>query len=153
VRLKYAGTGVQLRNNIIYTTGGVTAVEVDSKGELAQFNGNAYWNPDGVKFRWQGVVHTTLEGWRAASGRELDGATPTGMIADPQLTAPGAGGTFNDAFRLHELGAYRLLPTSPLINASTNIAWAFTGYAPSPFDYYVTNVSGQQRDVGAGEFV
>jgi len=153
VRLKFAGTGVQFRNNIIYTTGGVTAVDVDSKAELAAFNGNAYWNPDGVKIRWQGVLHTTLESWRAASGRETDGATPTGTIADPQLTAPGTGGTFNDAFRLHELEAYRLLPTSPLINQVANITWAFKGYAPSPFDYYVTNVLGQIRDVGAGEFV
>ena len=54
--------------------------------------------------------------------------------------------------------AYRVcsrtsLPTSPLINQAANITWAFKGYAPSPFDYYVTNVTGMTRDVGAGEFV
>jgi hypothetical protein len=106
-----------------------------------------------VKIKWKGVLHTTLESWRSASGREMDGATPTGMIADPQLTAPGTGGSLNNAFRLHELAGYRLLPTSPLINQAANITWAFKGYAPSPFDYYVTNISGQTRDVGAGEFV
>ena len=63
-------------------------------------------------------------------------------------------------FDANALGSFNVLeatrrhvPHAVLINASTNIAWAFTGYAPSPFDYYVTNVSGQQRDVGAGEFV
>lgn len=151
VRLKYTGAGVQVRNNIIYTTGGVAAVDADKNAQAALFNGNAYWNPSGVKIKWNGVTHTTLESWRAASGREMIGVTPTGMIADPQLVAPGTGVSVG-ALKLHEVTAYRLLPTSPLINEAVAPGGEFVGYFPERVDYYVKDVTSEVRDVGAAEF-
>ena len=151
VRLKYAGPGVQVRNNIIYTTGGVSAVDVDSRAVAATFHGNVYFNPTLVKIRWNGVIHNSLESWRAASGREMIGINPTGMIADPQLVAPGAGGTLG--FRkLHELSQYRLLPTSPLINQAVAPGGEYVGYFPERVDYFVKDVTEEVRDVGAAEF-
>ena len=151
VRLKYANAGVQVRNNIIYTTGGVAAIDVDNNAAAALFNGNNYWNPAGVKLRWKGVNHTTLESFRAASARELVGVTPTGLIADPQLVAPGTGVSVG-AFKLHELTAYRLLPTSPLINQAVAPGGEFLGYFPERVDYFVKDVTRETRDVGAAEF-
>ncbi|MEA2734988.1 MAG: hypothetical protein QOE14_1439 [Humisphaera sp.] len=152
VRLKYAGTGVHFRNNIIFTTGGVAAIESDKNAEFAQFNGNDFWNPNGLKIKWNSVLHTTLESWRGATGREMSGAAPTGMNVDPQLVAAGGGGTIGNAFKLHELTPYRLRSTSPMINKAVTIAWGFKGYGPAAVDYYGTALTGV-RDVGAAEFV
>ena len=151
VRVKYAGAGVQVRNNIVYTTGGVAAIDVDNNGAAALFNGNNYWNPAGLTFRWRGVNYATLESWRAASGRETLGVTPTGIVADPQLVAPGTGVSVG-AFKLHEVTAYRLLPTSPLINQAVAAGGEFLGYFPERVDYYVKDVTTETRDVGAAEF-
>jgi len=152
IRLKYAGIGVQIRNNIIYTTGGVAAIDVDQKAEQAYFIGNDYWNPSGVKLKWKGVTHTTLESFRLNTNREMIGATQaTGMIADPQLVAPGAGVSVG-AFKLHEVTAYRLLPTSPLINKAITVGGEFVGYFPERVDYFVKDVTKEIRDIGAAEF-
>jgi len=152
VRLKYASSGVQVRNNIIYTTGGVAAIDVDKNATNALFNGNDYFNPSGVQLKWNGVTHTTLESFRLNTNREMIGAsTPTGMIADPQLVAPGTGVSVG-AFRLHEVTAYRLLPTSPLINKAVAVDAEFVGYFPERVDYFVKDVTQEIRDIGAAEF-
>ena len=151
IRMKYASAGVQVRNNIIFATGGVATIDIDKNASSALFYGNDYWNPSGTRLRWSGVNYTTLESFRAATGREMIGATPTGMIADPQLVAPGTGVSVG-AFKLHEVTGYRLLPTSPVINQSVAPGGEFVGYFPVPVDYFVKDVTKEIRDIGAAEF-
>ena len=63
---------MSLRNNIVYTTGSVYAVDSDKNAAFAQFNGNDYFNAGGtLKLRWSGVTYNTLPPWRSATGREL----------------------------------------------------------------------------------
>jgi hypothetical protein len=154
VRVKYSGTGVSIRNNIIQTTGGVAVAEIDNSGTYAQFNGNAYWSTGSpLKFRWKGVSYATLEAWRAACGRETIGATPTGLNVDPQLVSPGTAGSLNDGYKLTTLSGYQLRSTSRLINAGVTVKLTFKSYTPPPVDFFGRAVTSSPYDVGAAEWV
>jgi hypothetical protein len=152
MRLKYSGTGVNIRNNIVQTTGGLSVVDADSAAAFAQFNGNAFWSSGSpLRFRWSGVNYATLEAWRSATGREMIGTTPTGLNVDPQLAAPGTAGALNSGYKLNRLDQYRLLPTSPLIDAAVAIASAHKNYTPPVFDFFAFTLPPAARDVGAAE--
>ena len=152
IRLKHAGTGVNLRNNIVQTTGGLSVVDADSAAAFAQFNGNAFWSTGAaLRFRWSGVNYNSLTAWQAGTGREMIGDVPTGFVVDPQLAAPGTAGTLNSGYRLNQLDQYRLLPTSPLVNAAVVLASAHKSYTPPDFDFFAFNLPPAGRDVGAAE--
>lgn len=152
LRLKYSGTGVNLRNNIVQTTGGLSVIDADSNAAFAQFNGNAYWSTGAaLRIRWSGANYSTLEAWRAATGREQWGEIATGFVVDPQIAAPGSAGTLNSGYKLHTLNQYRLLPTSPLINAAVAIPSAHKNYTPPEFDFFTFTLPPATRDVGVAE--
>jgi hypothetical protein len=155
IRLKYSGTGVNVRNNIFYVTGAVAAVDGDKNAAYTQFNGNVYYNPTPtkLKFRWNGASYSTLEDWRTGQGRELDAAgNPTGMVANPGLVSPGTGIAIGNAYKLTTLTQYKLLSTSPLINMAVDVPKNFKGYEASTVDYFGWSPIGSKRDVGAAEF-
>jgi hypothetical protein len=148
IRVKWAGSGVQIRNNIIQTAKGVTLVEVDSSGKAAQFNGNFYW-ASGRSFNvgWSGTYYTSLDEWRAISSRE----TGTGHFLDPRLRLTLEATTLNDAYQLKTLTAYIPKPGSPVIGAKTELAAPFATYASSTIDFFGRGRRGSNWDVGAIE--
>ncbi|MFY9344004.1 MAG: hypothetical protein WAT39_16055, partial [Planctomycetota bacterium] len=112
-----------LYGNVFYTVGGV-AICVNASGTTAQpfqSDGNVFFCNGGELGRIgpSGAGYTTLAGWQAASGRDLNS-----LEADPQLQNPF--GTPPDL---------RPLPTSPI-----------TGVAVSTPSYVTTDYAGRLRD-------
>jgi hypothetical protein len=145
-------SGVHLRNNILQTTGGLPLVEVTT-GQLAgaadlRFQGNDYFSATGFAVRWGSTTYSSLAAWRTA-GQEMNGSTAVGRTDDPMLTAPGAGGTLDDATRLETLDAYRLKAGSPLVDAGLNLASMFA-IDSAGADFYATVLAGAP-DIGAHE--
>ena len=152
IRLKYAGTGVALRNNIVQTTGGVLLVDADSAAAYAQLNGNIYWSTgSSFKVRWSGTTYNSLESWRSATAREMYFDTPTGMFSNPLLTAPGTASHLNNAYKLTTLTQYKPLPTSPVIDATVNLPSPFKGYTPPTVDFFGWARDPERSDVGAAQ--
>jgi hypothetical protein len=144
-RVKSVGTGVRVRNNLFYTTGGVRLADLDSNA--ADFEGNGYW-AGGSSFKLEagGATYTSLGAWRSATGQERNGTTSTGVFADPKLAAAGLGGTINSPGSLHTLSAYRLQSGSPMIDAGVSLSGG-------PRDFYGTSLpQGGGPDIGAAEW-
>jgi hypothetical protein len=152
VRIKYAQTGVHVRNNIIVTTGGVAVVDVDTAGVAARFNGNRYHaSGASLKFRWSGASYSTLSGWRSATGRETSGGVATGSTGDPKLASAGNAPTLNDAQKLASLWQYKLASTSPALDACCVLASPFSGYTSATYDFFARALPATKRDLGASE--
>ena len=128
------------------------------------FLNNLYYKASNPKFNW-GSSYTSLTNWNNGTSQEKNGTTNYGITSNPNLTAPGTGGTLAGAItgsapvnvplgiNLTSLSAYR-------ISASNDLALNLTGNTPFPIglnigtrDYYgnVLNV-GAPYDVGANEF-
>jgi hypothetical protein len=148
---------VHLRNNTLYSTGGVRLLEVTS-GQLTgatglRFEGNGYYG-GGVtpKLLWGSATYTSLAGWRTASGQELLTGKSTGYEGNPGLTKPGGGGTIGDADKLATLTAYRLVTGSALIDRALNLKQLF-GVSVGGADFYSNALPyGVGYDVGAHEW-
>jgi hypothetical protein len=152
IRGKWAGNGVAIRNNIVQTTGGVTLADVDSSAANAQLNGNAWWSTGGAfKIRWSGMTHGSLQAWRSASGREMNGSSATGQNVDPKLTAPGAAPMLGDPYKLGTLTQYKLQSASPLINSAVTLAAPFASYFAATHDFFGKALPATKRDIGAAE--
>lgn len=140
---------VHFRNNIFQTTGSVRLLTVPA----SQLDGavdfvmerNVYFTTGGAFTAvWAGVTYTSFDAWRSASGQES-----SGRVQDPQLTAPGAGSTYDDASLLGALDAYRLGPGSPLIDAGLEPVPAVNSASQ---DFYGTALpQGGGYDIGADE--
>jgi hypothetical protein len=117
-------SNVHFRNNILVGTAS-PAVD-DDPGESAtgnDFDGDVLWSTTPTFFRWRGVNYTSIATLRAATGFEM-----SGRAANPQFTSSSA-------------DDYRLLPTSPAIDAGLVLAGINDGL-------YV----GAAPDAGALEF-
>ncbi|MBC6989065.1 T9SS type A sorting domain-containing protein [Hymenobacter sp. BT491] len=140
------------RNNIIQTTGGLPFV-FDEGGE-AVFQGNCYWGSGSAGWwRQKSSVFQSLADWRTSTGAERIGNTDIGLETDPQLVAPGAGGT-NPGDLSRSMNAwkpYQLQPTSPMIGAGLDLNQF--GISPGPRDLYglPTPAAGLRGNIGAYE--
>jgi len=75
-----------------------------------------------------------------------------GLSVDPQLTAAGGGGTFNNADNLSTLSAYKLLSSSGLINKGL-VPLSSVPTSPINTDFYGDAVPRNGAyDIGADEF-
>src|SRR4030095_12940642 len=120
------GTGNTVRNCIISTSGGVRLIDasVFVNGTVL-FQGNNYWSGGSAftikwlpwSFSSPTSGESALAAWRLATSQEKIGSENTGSVMDPRLKNPGSGGTLGNPARLSELAAYKLTPTSPMINA------------------------------------
>jgi hypothetical protein len=129
IRVRYAQSSVLLRNNIVCTSGGVSAVNVESAGASAAFKHNNYWT--------------------SGSGSN---APPAGQMSlDPMLAAPGGAPTLNDAYKLNTLTHYALKAGSPMTDAATPLTSPFTGYTAAVYDFFGRVLPGSKRDIGADE--
>ena len=146
---------LHFRNNIIQTRDGVPVVEVDATAADAaldlRFEGNLYWpTASALKIRWKGVLYSTLGAWRTASGQERVNGADVGLSVDPQLNAPGAGFSYNNASLIHDAWQYRLKATSPAINAGVDLSRF--GVAHGGRDYFGAPPAANGSDIGAHEF-
>jgi hypothetical protein len=129
-------SSVQVRDNVFVTTGGVPLVDVNLNPSGLTFQGNDYWPSDGTyAFDYEDATYPSLAAWQASTGQEMLDGSPVGFAVDPQLTAPGQGGTIGNPDLLDTLTAYRLLPASPLLGQGLNLAALF-GLQTGTEDYY-----------------
>jgi hypothetical protein len=147
------GSGIRIRNNVLYTEGGVPLVVAPAVGlSKLQYQGNDYF-PGGESFgiKWGSQTYSSLSAWRTATGQEKYLENPTGLSIDPQWLSPGGGGTLNDPFALAALSAYEMKDTSQLIDEGLPLPELF-GSSIGPHDYYGSPVpSGGGPEVGAYE--
>jgi hypothetical protein len=147
-------SAVHLRNNIL-SVAGLPVVQVEAAALRGasdlRFEGNAYYAAGATPVvRWGASTFTGLPSWRS-TGQETLAGQATGVSVDPQLTAPGAGAAIGDADRLTTLDAYRLLATSPLMDAGIDLRARF-GIDAGGEDFYGGLLgSGNGFDVGAHE--
>lgn len=85
---------------------------------------NAYWSDsDSFRILWENGTYTSLADWSAATRQETASGVLVGVQVDPGLSGPFNGGrSLNQPLLFSTLDAYRLLPTSALIDAGTSVA-------------------------------
>ena len=135
-------------NNIFHSRG--SSAWVGESVSAGIWLGNLYF-AEAAPFviRQGGVAYSSLDAWRTATGHELFGG-PTGFQADPQLNAPGDGGTIGDPMALETLLAYQLQPASPFKDAGFPLQ-AY-GIPLGPTDYFgIPLVQGPNVSIGAHE--
>jgi len=142
----------EIYNNIIVTAAGKKVLDIPQTAGGWYFNGNCYWTyGSNLQFRWDSNTYTSLGAWREATGQEKLDDVKTGFELDPQLTDPGKGGTIGDPTKLNTLSAYRLLPTSPMIDTGIDLLSTF-GINPGSQDFYGTKIPQLNGiDIGAAE--
>jgi hypothetical protein len=154
------GDRVNIRNNILHTTGGARLISTPDVVNELRFQRNVYFT-GGSAFavRWGGSVYSSLGGWLNARTEQervdMDGDGSLDIAAlnvDPRLTSPGNGGTIGDADALDQLSAYKLLSDSPLRDAGLDLEALFD-IDPGTRDFFGTTLKqGSGFDVGADEF-
>jgi len=167
--------GMRFYNNIFMSANGVPPIVATDPQIDVRFQGNNYWVVDGPfatswlaggSFPWvesdnfnivwgadsqgQGLVYTSVEDWRDATGQETLHGHSVALNRDPGLCSPGYGGTMFPN-PLTGLTAYKLAPGSPMIDAALNLRLLF-GINPGSRDFYGDPIPGPEFDVGADEF-
>lgn len=143
-------SGIVFRNNLLQTSGGLAMVyNVATQGVVLQ--GNAYWSSGSPLLFQCGGDYNSLEAWREATGQEQVGTRATGIVANPGLLQPGAGGTLAGR-PLSSLNSYQLQPNSTLLNTGLDLMAEF-GVHPGPRDFFgtPTPARGAGRTIGAHE--
>jgi hypothetical protein len=116
------------------------------------FQQNDYYASGGtLAIVWGSATYASVADWRAATGQERLGSTPTGLAVDPRLMRAGGGSTIGDPNRLASLTAYQLRADSPLRGVGLDLPGLF-GVATGGRDYYGVPVpSGNGPEIGASE--
>jgi hypothetical protein len=133
--------------------------EVLGKQTGLLMQGNSYYaGGASLNLKYFAKTYSSLSDFRNRTGQERLNGTNTGFEVNPQLANPGGAGTVGNADLLEaSLGAYRLKPTSPLLDRGMNL-WASFGTNLGPRDFFGTPLptdpsaaSTYLYDVGAGE--
>ncbi len=115
-----AMANVDVRNNIFYTTGGVSVVDVDSAFTANRSNtfiGNNYYSGSGTfQIKWNGRTFDSLPDFRGITGQEKVAGMAVGYQGNPKLKAAGKAGTIRDTTKLKLLWQYQLQSNSILID-------------------------------------
>jgi hypothetical protein len=120
VSLHGKDVGVAFRNNLILGQPGCPLVTIDHGSPAIIFQGNLYWARGGP-FKTAGPQRCdTIEAWRKA-GKEMMGAKPVGIFADPHLDLAGSRGRDGDLSRLATMTCFGPLAGSPAIDAGINL--------------------------------
>ncbi|MDZ7959636.1 MAG: right-handed parallel beta-helix repeat-containing protein [Aulosira sp. DedQUE10] len=144
---------VHFRNNIFQTKNGLKLIVAPQNSTDLLFQGNNYYaTGSSFNIRWGEMNYNSLNSWRIITGQEKLLSRNVGMSLNPLFINPNAGKTINNPALLNKLNAYRLNPTSPLIDAGLNLKLLF-GINPGTQDFYgkvLPNRLGY--DIGANEF-
>lgn len=148
-------TGIRFWNNLFVTNAGLRIINSDTAfaTSAVQFQNNNYWAMGAFSLKWGGTTHAGFGAWTgAATTQERLGSILVGLNLNPQLAAPGAGGTIGHAALLaSNLPAYKLQATSLLIDEGLNLQSLF-GVNPGAADYYRAGIPwGGDHDIGAHE--
>lgn len=142
---------VRFFNNIFYSRNGAPMVVATDTTMDVSFHNNAYFSDNGrYTFVWGDGSYTSLPDFQAATGQEMMNGSPTGMVADPQLQAPGTAGTLGYPLDLKTLrDRYSPQKKSPLIERG--IAAPLTpSFAPATEDIFGNQIeSTAAPDLGA----
>lgn len=147
-------SNVDVRNNIFYTVGGVSVVDVDNAitdNGSNSFLGNAYHaGGSGFNIRWSGRNFNSLDSFRGGTGKEKMNGANVGYQGDPGLKAAGRAGKVDNARNMRSsLWHYQLNGNSPMINRGVSLAGAL---AAAPTDFYGNSTArGGKYDIGASE--
>ena len=114
-----------IKNNIVYTAGTSLVFNNDSTNSVYDYND--YYDTNMTnKFNWNGTASSTLAAWRTASSQDVHS-----ISSNPEFLTAGSD--------------FRLLSTSPSINAGTDVLL--------PADYSGNSVPfGSAPDIGAFEY-
>jgi hypothetical protein len=133
-------SGVNVRNNIFQTTGGIQLVKVGSTTGC-RFQGNNFWSTGSTfKIYWGSTTYYSLTSWRTATGQEKINGASSGLQVDPKFLDTVRGVTFNDATQLSNLKTYKLKTTSGLINKGLNLNKLF-GLNIGARDFWGNNIT------------
>lgn len=136
---------INILNNILYATNGADLVNVP-KGYSANFNGNLYYSPQELSYRYNGSSFTSLEAFRS-TGNEIHNNQPVGFEGDPKLNAPGTGDIVGFGRNLGVLQAYELLEASPAKDKGINLSGTI-----GERDFFGNDpLLGVSQDIGAHE--
>ena len=152
VNLIYNASNGSFYNNIFITKGGVRLVNTYQASGFS-FMGNNYYAEDGkFMITWGDKNYTSFPSWRNGTGQEMLSGVPVGSSINPLLMNTGGGRTIRNAFHLNTLSAYRLQPSSPLIQAGLDLFSLF-GIDQGSRDFYGNKSPlGGRFDIGAHEF-
>ena len=153
IYLQTATTNVAIRNNIVITTGGVPVLQATPGQYGLAVQGNNYWVYGGsLNIVWPSAAYRDLPSFRSNTGMEKYHGTLVGSAVDPQLNAPGTGGSINNSDALNTLTAYSPNPGSPMIDKALTLSTMF-GVNPRPNDFMGTSIyGGLAYDIGAVEY-
>lgn len=142
---------IRVLNNIFHTAAGTPCLILTSIDGL-DFHGNNYYSGgDALAIEWDSVTYDSVGAWSSTTGQQDLKAADSCRNIDPQLRAPGTGGTLGDALLLETLDAYRLTVASPLFAAGLDLE--ASGVDPGARDYYGTAfLRGRGSDIGAHAF-
>jgi hypothetical protein len=147
-------TNVRIFNNIFIVRNGEQAIvkSVPSSPGVS-FHSNNYWSQDAdITIEWGANTYHSIETWSGDVAQEMGAFVSMGLAVDPNLTAPGQGGTIGNPDQLASLTAYKLRAESPLIDGGIN-PFATFGVNPGARDFYGTGLPvGADYDVGAHEY-
>ncbi len=152
-------TGIKIHNNIFVTANNYPLISSPA-GTLntakVQFLNNNYWTIPNTPFnvRWGATNYNSFALWQNATGQEKINTTNFGFTIDPQLQNPGNGATINNTTLLPTLTAYKLKPTSGLINKGLNLTQPPYNIAVGSRDFFGTNIPNTGAyDLGAYEHI
>lgn len=135
-------SGVNFRNNIFQTTGGVPLISATTPAGVT-FQGNDYWSSGGsFKIIWGTTTYTSLSAWRTATGQEKISSVASGFQVDPQYSDTAKGKTFNDATQITSLTSYKIKSTSALYNTGLDLKTKF-GITVGLRDYWGNSLAGK----------
>jgi hypothetical protein len=128
--------GIAFRNNVFVTSPGISLVRFSTSTTTPAvsqclFQGNNYWTGGAINV----AGFTSLDAWRSAQSQETLNGAPVGMNVNPVLndTRPlAAVYSVNSMRDVSGLTAYKLHPTSPLINSGLSLTY---------FGYSITNLT------------
>ncbi len=152
-------SGIKIRNNIFYVTGGAFLIDAGGSTPATSkihFQNNLYYAADNhYKYKWRGTTHASLAAWKsAATGQEKDNVRELGYEANPALVSPGQSPTLNNTLLLtSSLSGYKLDPNSIAIDAGINISLpSYGSLSAGNLDFFNNTLPrGDNFDIGAYE--
>jgi hypothetical protein len=130
----------------------VSADQLNGAIDLRLEGNNYFAGGAAPKILWGNTNYAGLAPWRTATGQEMLGGVAVGQQSDPQFVNAGGGGTIGNADQLANLVAYKLQPTSPLVNTGLDLMQRF-GVGAGTKDFYSASIAfGTGFDLGAHEW-